>query len=184
MPLDPVTIQLIIGILTLAGSIVVTLGTMRISMWVNKRKVPVEVDKDIAETEKERAETKLVEGGLAEKYHSLATLQAGENIELTNQNMVLKKQMEDQSIVHQKQIDELRTQMLDIDRKHVQKENELEEKLETEIKLRLTAEDYIRRLLYQFKSWDIVPVPYDVTQAKEQIKQTCIEGNTFIGEQT
>jgi hypothetical protein len=129
------------------------------SMYVNKKKMPV----DIA---KEKTEISLNEGGLAEKYHSLANLQADENIELTNQNMELKRQ-----------IDNVRVELLEMDRKHVQRENELEAKLEEEVKKRLIAEDYIRRLLYQFKSWNITPVPYDVEDVKEQIKQACIEGD-------
>jgi hypothetical protein len=136
------------------------------AMWVNQRKVPVEVDKNKAETEQSKAETKLVEGGLAEKYHSLANLQADENIELTNQNMELKKQ-----------IDDVRIQMLELDRKHVAKENELEAKLEEEVKKRLAAEDYIKRLLYYFKAWEIEPPPLDLETAKaEKVQKLGIEG--------
>jgi hypothetical protein len=152
------------------------------SMWVNKRKIPVDI-------KKEETEIKLNEGGLAEKYHSLANLQAGENIELTNQNMELKNQLEKQNIEHKKEIEGLRADLLKLDQKHLDKEKELEAKIDEEIlkreaetKLRLAAEDYIRRLLYQFKSWDITPVPINIEDYKAEIlkDRKCIDGNNLI----
>lgn len=146
------------------------------AMWVNKRKVPVEV-------KKEKVNTELVGGELAEKYHSLANLQADENIELTQQNMELKKQIDEQNKEHRKEIEEIKVSMLELDKKHLAKEKELEDKIndevakrEAEAKKREEAEDYIRRLILQLQSWRIQPVPFDVDKIKEEIRQSCIEG--------
>jgi hypothetical protein len=138
------------------------------AMWVNQRKVPPEIRQIDAETDESKAQTKLAEVGLAEKLNSLANLKTNENIVLNNQNMELKKQ-----------IDEVRVQMLELDRKHVAKEEELEAKLEEEVKKRLSAEDYIRRLLYYFKAWEIEPPPYDLETAKiEKIQKLGVDINS------
>jgi hypothetical protein len=56
----------------------------------------------------------------------------------------------------------------------------LEEEKQRSIKAEdraIKAENYIKRLLLQLSSWNIIPVPYDVEMAKDELRRSCIEGS-------
>jgi dynactin complex subunit len=156
---------LIIGLTVLFASLCATFAAYATSMYVNKRKLPVDIDK-------EKADTKLTEAGIVEKYQGSLDKQIDRNTLLTQVNDDLNNK-----------IDALQDDVLKLKQARVDDREEFRKALEEEKQRSIAAEqraikaeDYIRRLLYQFKSWNIEPVPYDVEDAKEQIKQTCIEG--------
>lgn len=147
---------LIIGILTILGSALATYLTYRVSMWINKRKVPVEINQI-------KADTNLSEGELIEKYQSIASKQADENLELIKENNTMKGEKKDLMAALQKLHDE----MMSLDEKHNSELKELNHKVDLQIKENEKLRDWVRRLILQLESWNIVPVPFDIEEAKK-----------------
>ena len=73
---------------SIISSIITVLIIQGVSMWVNKRKVPAEVNKL-------EADTRSVNGDLIEKYQKVAANTADENLELNKQ---LKEKEEEREV--------------------------------------------------------------------------------------
>jgi hypothetical protein len=136
------------------------------AMFINKKKVPVEVRQI-------KADTDLTGGELAEKYQQIANTQADKNIALTQANNDLSAKIDalEQDMINLKQ-----TRLDD----KVEFKAALEEEKQRSIKAEdraIKAENYIKRLLLQLSSWNIIPVPYDVEMAKDELRRSCIEGS-------
>jgi hypothetical protein len=135
--------------------------------WVNKKKVPAEVNQINANTE-------LVKGDIAEKMQKIASATADENIELNNE--LKTKEAEKKALM--KAINELRNEMETMEERHNSELKELEEKQSKEFK-RLSDsfemeklenqkwKDWANRLTMQLGSWGLTPVPFDVESAKK-----------------
>jgi hypothetical protein len=149
---------LIIGLSTVFASILSTIAIFFVSQWVNSRKLPVEI-------KQMSADTSLTKGDLAEKYQGIANRQADENIELTKQNMELKKQIEAN-----------RDEMMLIINENKKELEKIRKTLDEEIIRGRNFEDWARRLVLQLQSWRIEPVPFDVNMIKEEMKKNCTEG--------
>jgi flagellar motility protein MotE (MotC chaperone) len=148
---------LIIALLSVIGSAVVAYLTVQGTAWVNKRKVPAEV-------EKIGADTRLVNGELAGKYQQIASNTADENIELATQ--LKAKEAEKKQL--NKVVDELRQEMLTMDQRHIEELNDLRKEFEDERLENLKFKDWAERLVYQIKSFGLTPVPFDIEEAKKK----------------
>ena len=151
----------LLSILTIFGSgIFATLMTYLVSMYVNKRKLPVDL-------ESIKATTNLTGGEIIEKYQEIATKQADKNI-------LLEKQLEDQdqqSIAEKglmmNEIKKLREEMLTLDKISEGKIIVLTQQLvECRAELKKST-DYITRLLAQLCSWRIEPVPFEIEYSRD-----------------
>ena len=142
--------SLILGIMTILGSILATLVTYKITTEVNRKKVPAEV-KQI------NANTDLSTGELADKYLGIANRTADENIELAKE---LKIREENHLAERTEFINEIKGLKQDV--------KDLTVRIEQAEKENEQWKDYIQRLIYQLKSWDVVPVPLSVREAKEK----------------
>jgi hypothetical protein len=170
---------LILGIMTIVASCLATAGTYFLGMWINKRKVPAEIDES-------KSNAALNRGELIEKYQSIAGKQADDNIELSKENEELKK--EKMELRHEvdllkKDVEDLKQARIDDReefRKALEQERERSDKaLREEMDKSRKISDYNTRLTYQIRSWGISPVPYDVEAAKLEMKQDFIEGSDF-----
>jgi hypothetical protein len=148
---------LIVGILTVIASVIATFFTFKVAMWVNKQKVPFEV-KEID------ANTRLKNGELAGKYQQIASNTADENIELANR--LKAKEAEKKQL--NKVVDDLRQEMLTMDQRHIEELNDLRKEFEDERLENLKFRDWAERLVYQLKSWNLDPVPFDLQEAKKK----------------
>jgi FKBP-type peptidyl-prolyl cis-trans isomerase len=170
---------LLIGVATMLSALIATGASYLLAMWVNKRKLPVDLDEI-------KARTGLTTGELLEKYQAIAGKQADENIELSKQKEeLLKERVELRTEVDtlKKDVEELKKARI-ADREEFRKAFEEErirsEKILQEERVKsVNIVDYNSRLEYQLKSWGIQPIPYDVETAKLEMKQDFINGHDF-----
>ena len=166
---------LMIALTTFFASIISVGLTSLVSYVVAKNKQPAEISQI-------KADTSLTGGELAAKYQSIANNQADQNIELAQNNMVLKKQIE----VLQNDVDELKAARIS-DREEFRKTFEEErtrtQKILEEERARADKfENYNNRLVLQLQSWEIIPVPYNVSEFKNNIKKNCVDGAEMLSE--
>ena len=153
--------ELMLGLATIIATAISTILTYLLTMWVNKRKIPAEV-------EQIGANTRLTNGDLVEKYQTIAGNQANENLELSKTLQVEKKEKQelaeslgklrqDMDALDQRYKDELTIVKCDFDKKFdaVSKENE-------------NLRDWARRLVLQLQSFGIQPTPFDLEEAKKR----------------
>jgi GMP synthase PP-ATPase subunit len=161
-----------IALITLIASAISVGVTSLVTYLINKNKVQPEINQI-------KADTSLTGGELAAKYQTIANTQADANIELAKDNMELKKQIE----VLTNDVEELkRSRIADREefRKTFEEERERNQKILEEERARADKfENYNNRLIFQLKSWEIIPVPYSLDEFKES-KKNCIDGAEVI----
>lgn len=145
-------VQILVGLGTAILSFIGIILGNKVAMWVNKRKVPAEVNKIEAETE-------LTEGEIVEKYQAIAIKQADEYTKLAQEKQTLKMAME--------------TKIKELE----DKVGILEKKVDLAIRENEELREHNVRLIHQLMSWGITPVPQDVEKAKEDFRRMCIEGD-------
>ena len=140
----------IIAIITVLGSGLATYLTYRVSMWINKRKIPAEIRQMDASTD-------ITSAQLIEKYQDITARTADDKIKL-EQKM---KEREESHIAEKQNL------IIEISglRKDVQ---DLKDQFEIEKKQNDQWKDWARRLVLQAESWGLIPVPFDVEEAKKQ----------------
>lgn len=146
----------LLSILTIFGAALAsTAATFFVSMYVNKRKLPVDI-------EGIKATTNLTGSEIIEKYQKIVTDQADENIEIRNQLHDKDKQHNAERLELMNEITKLRGEMLALDKVSEDKIEELSVQLvECRAELKKST-DYITRLVAQLCSWRIEPVPFEV----------------------
>jgi hypothetical protein len=132
--------------------------TQLIAYLINKNKIKAEKAKNEAETGKIEADTDLTEGEIIEKYQRIAARTADENIKLAK---AMEKREEEFAIEKEtftKEIGKLKKDF-----------RELKTAFE-ELKIdNAKWKDYAQRLIYQLKSFDVIPVPLDLSDIKTTI---------------
>lgn len=134
-------------IIALASVLSVVLSQI-VSWFINRQKQPAEINKM-------RADTDLTRGELAQKYQDMASKAVDE----TNEIAKSLRQREEEFLIEKKEltkaIETLQGQMKDLG-------IAFEEQKEENDKWK----NYIERLICQLKSWEIVPTPLDLEEAK------------------
>jgi len=145
-----------IVIITTIASLISIGATYLIGMWVNKRKVPAEV-KQI------NADTDLKSGELVSKWRGIVDEVTDDNIELTKR---IREGEEEKKQIMQA-MSQLRSDMEEQNKTHCQEIEALRKSFEEERIENLKWRDWASRLVQQLNSWRIVPVPFDLDEAKK-----------------
>jgi TolA-binding protein len=159
---------------TIFASLISVGITSLVAYLANRSKAPAEVSQI-------KADTSLTGGEIAEKYQKIANNQADANIELAKDNMELKKQIE----LLQNDVEELKASSIanrEEFRKTFEEERVKTQRILEEERTRADRfENYNNRLVLQLQSWEIVPVPYNLSEFKQN-KKACIDGAEIMPE--
>jgi hypothetical protein len=142
---------------TSVASIVSIVFSQLIAGWISRRKTEVDIGKV-------KSETNLSEGDLVLKYQKIAMDQADENTGLSNRN----KQQEAEKTELLTALQELRNDMQKMDQSHKEEIAKLNQSFETERQENLLWKFWAKRLVLQLRSYDILPVPFDLSEIKSK----------------
>jgi len=145
-----------VALITTLASLISIGATYLIGMWVNKRKVPAEVSQI-------KADTDLKSGELVSKWRGIVDDVTDDNIELTKR---IREGEEEKKQIMQA-LNQLRFDMEEKDKFHKEEIEELKRSFEEEKIKNLKWRDWAGRLVQQLNSWQIIPVPFDLDEAKK-----------------
>jgi hypothetical protein len=146
---------LIIALSTVVASIVSVAISQLVSSFVARKKLPSEI-------EQIRVDSDLTEGEIIEKYQKIARDQAVDNIELSKQLKFKEEEKKELSA----SLKTLYEQMILLDNNHKKEIEDLKLSFEKERLENVAWREWAKRLVFQLQSWSIVPVPFDITEAK------------------
>ena len=140
---------LLIGLASIIAGIIGTISSFFLTAWVNKRKAPAEVRLISADTD-------LKSGELVAKWRGIVDSVTDDNIELASQLKI--KDGENKTIMQE--FKKLRMELDERDKKYSEEILELKKEFED-------WRDWANRLVLQLRSWNLVPVPFDVEAARK-----------------
>ena len=140
---------LIIGLASIIAGILGTALSLLITWWINK-------NKENASTKLISADTDLKSGELVAKWRGIVDSVTDDNIELALQ--LKTKEGENKSIMQE--FKKLRIELDERDKKYSEEMLELRKEFED-------WRDWANRLVLQLRSWNLVPVPFDVEAARK-----------------
>jgi len=140
---------LIIGLASIIAGILGTALSLLITWWINK-------NKENASTKLISADTDLKSGELVAKWRGIVDSVTDDNIELASQLKI--KDGENKTIMQE--FKKLRMELDERDKKYSEEILELKKEFED-------WRDWANRLVLQLRSWNLVPVPFDVEAARK-----------------
>jgi hypothetical protein len=150
----------LITLLTTTLASVISIVVQQLIAWLlTRKKTNAETNKEIATTHQIDAGTDLSSAQLIELYQGITKRTGQENVEL-------KKQLEELEDAHIKEKESFITEINNMRQEVNDLKNEFKTKFDLAQKENEQWKDWARRLALQLESWRIVPVPFDIEEAK------------------